>query len=264
MNLTFNQILARTENHEYSKEYTYNEQAGIGGKPSIVAGGVNLKRFPLTVKLHYSFCNPKKIIDEIEQKAENREIINYFFLDEYVGDYVIEKFNVNLTQIYKDMIIYAEIGIDLVENPDSITKFEEQTKTVPVVSDVVDDNVQIVSTGNKTIAEKLKSGSKKLTVFMKNQAEKIKDNVFQNVITTIQTGDIQGLSEIGTQTLNQMQYTIFDEIKANNITDATPVVNKYINNMGGILDENQRNILQTELLKIPEKLINNGLRGNYE
>lgn len=258
--LTLKQILARTENLEYSKEYTYNEQSGIGGKPTIVAGGENLKRFSLTVKLHNSFCNPKKIIEEIGQKAKNREIINYFVLDDYVGDYVIEKFNVNLTQIYRDMIIYAEIGIDLVENPDSITKFEEQTKIVPVVSDVVDDNVQIVSTGNKTIAEKLKTGSKKLTSFLKNQAEKIKDNVFQNVITSVQTGDIKGLSDIGVQTLNQMQYAIFDEIQSNGVTNTSPVVNKYINNMGNILDESQRDILQTELLKIPDRIMQNSLR----
>ena len=142
MNLTFNQILSRTENLEYSKEYRYNEQNGIGTKPSISAGGENLKRFPLTVKLHYSFCNPKKIIEEIEQKASDREIINYFVLEDYVGDYVIANFNVILTQTLKNVVIYAEVGIELLEQPDSITEFEERTKTAPIVDDVVDDNVK--------------------------------------------------------------------------------------------------------------------------
>ncbi|MGN0015433.1 MAG: phage tail protein [Candidatus Gastranaerophilaceae bacterium] len=263
MNLTFNQILARTENLEYSKEYHYNEQAGIGSKPSITAGGENLKRFPLTVKLHITFCNPKKIIEEIEQKAADREIINYFLLNEYIGDYVIEKFNVNLTQTYKDMVIYAEIGIDLLENPESITKFEERTKTTPVINDIVtaDDNVQIVTTGEKTIAEKLKDNGKKLNTFLKNQSETIKNNIFSNVITAVKTGDIQGLSDIGVQTLNTIKTVIFDEIKDAGITKAVPIVDKYINNMGNILDENQREIIENELLQIPDRLIKNVLRG---
>ena len=85
--------------------------------------------------------------------------------------------------------------------------------------------------------------------------------MFENVIIAVQTGDINGLTELGTQTLNQMQYAIFDEIKETGITKALPVVNKYINNMGNILDETQRNILQTELLKIPERIMQNSLRG---
>lgn len=263
MNLTFNQILARTENLEYTKEYTYNEQSGIGGKPSISSGGENLKRFNLTVKLHYSFCNPKKIIDEITEKAQNREIINYFLLEDYIGDYVIEKFSVNLTQTYKDMIIYAEVGIDLLENPESITEFEEIIKTTPIIKDVInsDDNVQIVTTDSKTVVEKIKEGSSKLNKFLKNQAERIKDNVLSGVITAVKTGDIKGLTDIGVQTLNLMQNAVFNEIKTAGITQAIPIVNKYVEGMGNILDEEQRVIIENTLSQIPDKLINNALRG---
>ncbi len=261
--LTLLQILNRTENIGCTKEYTYNEQAGIGGKPSIVAGGENLRRFSLTIKLHSSFCNPKKIIDDIEQKAENREIINYFQLDEYIGDFVIERFNKNIVQTYKDMIIYAEIGIDIVEHTDSITYFEEQTKTTPVTENIVssDDNMQILTTNTKTVAEKLKSSSSKLANFINNQSEKIKNNVFTNVTRTIQTGDIKGLTDIGVLTLNSLQSAILDEIKTAGVTQAIPIVNKYIDGMGSILDEKQREILQTELLQIPDRLIKNALRG---
>lgn len=144
--LNLQQILNRSETREYTKDYKFNEHEGIGGKPEITAGNENLKRFPLKIKLHPNFCNPQKIINEIEKKAENREIINYFLGGKYIGDYVIERYHVNIIQTIKDTVFYAEVEVDLLENPAGITEFQEQSNNEEIsdVAETVDKNSNIM------------------------------------------------------------------------------------------------------------------------
>lgn len=245
--LTLEQILNRSEVMDCSKEYTYNEQEGINCKPSIISGGESLMKFSLKVKLHGSFCKPAQIINQIEEKAEKKEIINYFQNGDYIGDFVINRFYKNIIQTIKQAIYYAEIEVDLLENPDSITEFQQ-------------NNVK----AEEITAEAVSANSSKMKKFL-NQAQKmIVNNIFDSVITTLQTGDITGLNDIGMQIFNQFNNSIISEIKNIGLVQATPIVDKYlnkINNMGSFLDKTQQSILITELSKIPEMLVDKALRG---
>ena len=213
--LTLEQIFNRTETLEYSKEYKYIEQTSVNGKPSIIAGDENLKSFSLRIKLHYSFCNPQNIIDELEEKAENREIINYFQHGVYIGDYVIN-------------------------GPDSITEFEQQTKTNPVI-----DLEQVSETSNK------------MQKFLAKAKDIMVSNVFDSVVSTLQDGDITALGNTGMRILNDVQNTIINEIKTAGLNKAAPIVQKYLSdlNVSNVLDATQTSILKTELSKLPDKLI---------
>lgn len=244
--LTLEQILNRSEVLDCTKEYKYNEQEGIGGKPSIIAGGENLLKYTLKVKLHGSFCNPAQVIKQIEEKAQKKEIINYFQNGEYIGDFVINRFYKNIVQTIKQAIYYAEIEVDLLENPDSITEFKQNnTKAEEITTEAVSSN------------------SSKMKKFLNQTKKMIVDNVFDSVVTTLKTGDIKELSEVGTKILNQLNSSILSEVKEAGLAQATPIVNKYanqINNMTGVLDEKQKTILKAELAKIPDTLINSALR----
>lgn len=244
--LTLEQILNRSEVLDCTKEYKYNEQEGIGGKPSIIAGGENLLKYTLKVKLHGSFCNPAQVIKQIEEKAQKKEIINYFQNGEYIGDFVINRFYKNIVQTIKQAIYYAEIEVDLLENPDSITEFKQNnTKAEEITTEAVSSN------------------SSKMKKFLNQTKKMIVDNVFDSVVTTLKTGDIKELSEVGTKILNQLNSSILSEVKEAGLAQATPIVNKYtnqINYMTSVLDEKQKTILKAELAKIPDTLINSALR----
>lgn len=244
--LTLEQIFNRTENLEYTKEYKYIEQQGITGKPSIVAGGENLKSFPLNIKLHYSFCNPQNIIDEIEEKAENREVINYFQNGKYIGDYVINRLHVNSEQKIDDVLIYAEIEVELLENPDSITEFEQQTKTQPNITQ------QAVS-----------ANSNKMQKFLSNAKNLVVNGVYDSVVSALQSGDLSALGETGVKIFNTLQNSIISDIKAAGLNQAKPIVQKYLQNLNvsSVLTQAQTDTLKTELEKIPEKLIKSALRS---
>ena len=243
--LTLEQIFNRTETLEYSKEYKYIEQTSVNGKPSIIAGDENLKNFSLRIKLHYSFCNPQNIIDELEEKAENREIINYFQHGVYIGDYVINGLRVTAEQKIDDALIYAEIEVNLLENPDSVTEFEQQTKTNPDV-----DLQQVSDTSNK------------MQKFLSKAKDIIVSNIYDSVVSTLQSGDVAALGETGMKILNEAQNYITNEIKVAGLNKAAPIVQKYLSNLNvsNVLDAAQTNILKTELNKLPEKLINSALR----
>lgn len=244
--LTLEQILNRSEVLDCTKEYKYNEQEGIGGKPSIIAGGENLRKFSLKIKLHASFCKPAEIIKNIEEKAEKKEVINYFQNGEYIGDFVINRFYKNIIQTIQQAIYYAEIEIDLLENPDSITEFQQ-------------NNVK----ADEITQEAVSSTSSKMKKFISKTKKMIVDTVFESVMTAVQTGDIQGLSDTGIKILNQFNTSIAAEIKTAGLNQAVPIVNRYTKQLQGltsILDESQISILKQELEKIPDTLIDSALR----
>lgn len=242
---TLAQILNRSEKQEYDKEYKVIEQNGICGKPTIVAGSENLKRFNLPIKLHASFCNPQKIIDEIEEKAENREVINYFVNDKYIGDYVIERFRVNVSQTIKKAVFYAEIEINLVENPESITAFEEQTIQTPeILQEVFEENSNVMKD------------------FAKKSKEIIKQNITNAIVSVIETGSINGLSSIGETILQNYSDNIIAEIKEKGLPFAKEIADEYSSKVEDldILEQDQIAIIQSTIAKIPEKMIDTSLR----
>jgi len=134
----------------------------------------------------------------------------------------------------------------LLENPDSVTEFEQQTKTNPDV-----DLQQVSDTSNK------------MQKFLAKAKNIIVSNVFDSVVSTLQDGDITALGDTGMRILNDVQTTITNEIKVAGLNKAAPIVQKYLSNLNvsNVLDTTQTNILKTELNKLPEKLINSALRS---
>jgi hypothetical protein len=231
-NLTLEQILNRTESISYSKKFKYSEQYGINGKPAIVSTNENLKIYPLKIKLHNSFCNPQTIIDEIEQKAQNREIINYFQNGKYIGNYVISDFNVKIIQKISDIIVLAEININLLEKPD--TNFGILSK---------------IFEKPKINLSKTNANSKKIKSFL-NKADLISNtNLYNNILNNIPNN----LSLEEEKFLKNIVNMIIEDIKTEGLLNSQKIINNYTKNFNEIY-------IKDYLEKIPKILIKTSLR----
>lgn len=147
------EIFQKAENINTESIYNYTEQKGIIGKPSIVFSGVELIRYSLPIKLHFSYCNPSKIIQDLKQIAQNREVISYFQDEEYKGDFVITKIVENPITHYKDKLLCAEITVDLLEVPQD-PDMDYTQKTNPnksVFENFIEDKASNVRNAAKTI-----------------------------------------------------------------------------------------------------------------
>lgn len=123
-NLKLTDVLQLAENIETTKEYKYVEQKSINGKPDIFYTGENLKRYPLKVALHNSFCNIENILADIERYAKEQKTLSYYQNNSYIGEYVIEKYNIDIEKKYLNTIIYAKLSITLLEGG----TFEQKSK----------------------------------------------------------------------------------------------------------------------------------------
>jgi len=242
--LDFQQILNRSESKEFTKEYKYNEHEGIGGKPTISAGNENLKRFPLKIKLHASFCNPQKIIDEIEDKSKNRTNINYFQNGKYIGDYVIERYHANIVQTVQDTIFYAEVEIDLLENPSSITEFKEQNK-IEEISEV---------------AETVEENSNIMQNFLSGIKNAMKEGVIDAGINAIKNTDINQLSNLAKSSFEIISNNVLAEIKDFGLAEIYDKISSYTKNLQGVLENDEIATIKRELEKIPDTMFNTILR----
>lgn len=242
--LDFQQILNRSESREFTKEYKYNEHEGIGGKPIISAGNENLKRFPLKIKLHASFCNPQKIIDEIEYKSKNRTNINYFQNGKYIGDYVIERYHANIVQTVQDVVFYAEVEIDLLENPSSITEFEEQNK-IEEISEV---------------AETVEENSNIMKNFLSETKKTMKEGVIDAGINAIKNTDINQLSNLAKSSFEIISNNVLAEIKDFGLAEIYDKISSYTKNLQGVLENDEIATIKRELERIPDTMFNTILR----
>lgn len=122
--------LQNAESETNTVEMEYTQQKGIGAKPSLLAAGETLKTYSLPIKLHFSYCNPQKIIDELEEKVKNKEAFLYFQGDKYKGCYVINKVSTQTISRTQSEIICAEVTVDLLESPlPEGEEFQQQTKS---------------------------------------------------------------------------------------------------------------------------------------
>lgn len=242
--LDFQQILNRSESREFTKEYKYNEHEGIGGKPIISAGNENLKRFPLKIKLHASFCNPQKIIDEIEYKSKNRTNINYFQNGKYIGDYVIERYHANIVQTVQDVVFYAEVEIDLLENPSSITEFKEQNKIEKI----------------SEFAETVEENSNIMKNFLVETKKAMKEGVIDAGINAIKNTDINQLSNLAKSSFEIISNNVLAEIKDFGLAEIYDKISSYTKNLKGVLENDEIATIKRELERIPDTMFNTILR----
>lgn len=252
MTLSLLEILERTENESYTKEVQYTQQQGITGKPTIVAGNENLKEFPLKIKLHYSFCNPQKIIDEIETKITNHEVIDYFVGAKYIGKYVIKKIEPVIVERINGTITCAEISVDLLESGTKNTKFEQQSK----LSQKINNNSIIQS------ATTYANNSNTVTNFLQNQSSNIKNNMIESILNVVSTENIASLPNIGQTVAGSVANNIVNDVNKYGINNLTPIANNYSNKLNvSSLTEEQQNRLKTVISHIPTNVMNTALRG---
>lgn len=236
-NLTLEQILNRTEAISYSKNYKYVEQTGLNGKPTIVSGNENLKIYPLKIKLHHSFCNPQLIIDEIERKAQNREIINYFQNGKYIGEYVISNFNVNIIKKTDDVVLMADLEVNLLEKYNPITSFVRQLLQNPKVS-----LQKYLSTSN----------------IMKNFSNNMYQIYLNNIFDTTNLNKNTNLSANASQVQSKLASLISESIKSEGVSNANKIIKNYTQSLN--LSQEEEVIIKNNLEIIPKKIIQSSIR----
>ena len=239
--LNFAQILNKTEAVELTQEYKVNEHEGIGGKPHISAGGEVLRRYSLPIKLHASFCNPQEIIDEIEVLASERTTINYFLLGKYIGDFVIERFQQKIIQTIGNAVFYAEITIDIVENPDSITEFEEQDEGENISAETISEDESIMKN------------------FLEESKNLIKESSISAAMDVVNNANLP--SVLGQVTFNNLARTVINSLKNIGLNGIYELIEDNVNNLlGGELSANEIELLKRELIKIPDAVVDTALR----
>lgn len=190
-------ILAKTEIHETETEYGYTEQKGIGSKPTIVATGEALKRYSLPMKLHVSFCNPSQIIKDLESKAKNREVFDYFQGENYIGRYVIYKIHKSTIEQYLEQIICAEISVELLESSSDDDKtYKPQTKKRKQPSGDLKKVEIKPQTPVQKVTVKTKSISESLTKEVLNAALRRGDSYINSITNKIPSEIKNGVSNV--------------------------------------------------------------------
>jgi len=239
-NPTLEQILNRTEALDFTKTYKYAQQQGLSGKPALFATNESLKSYPLKIKLHQSFCNPQKVIKEIEQRAKNRQVINWFQHGKYVGDFFIERYSVKINQKVNDVITYAEIQLTLLENPDKYLTFEQQSKIV-----------------SKINSQKYKENSTVVKEISK------KSSVYDTTIKTLESSINEDLSDSASQIYRQTKSIILKKIQDEGLSNAQNIVNKLCLELStqNVLSLEEYNMIKSDLEKIPITLYNAVVRN---
>ncbi|MBR1754497.1 hypothetical protein IJ732_06635 [bacterium] len=113
--LSLQQIFARAEEIQYEKNIHYTETTAISGKTYLGSSLEGLKKISLKIYLHCSFCNPQEVIDEIENYSKNKKVFDYFQNEKYMGEFLITKYDVSLTQVFNETLICAIINVQLTE-----------------------------------------------------------------------------------------------------------------------------------------------------
>lgn len=239
--LNFAQILSKAESIELTTEYKVNEHETIGGKPHISASGEILKRYSLPLKLHASFCNPQEILDEIEYLSSKRTTINYFQFDKYIGDFVIERVQQKIKQVILNEVFYAEVTIDLVENPDSITEFEEQDEGENVTAETVSENSNIMND------------------FVEKTQNLIKNNSLTAALDVVNNATLPNI--LSQTTFNNLAKSVLNSVKDFGLQGTYELIDDKINNLlGGKLTVDEIELIRQELVKIPDVIVDTALR----
>lgn len=250
MVVNLQKIFDRTENLNFFKEVNYTRQQGIIGKATLAAGAENLKFYPLSIKLHHSFCNPQKIIDEIEEKISRSEVIDYFQGAVYIGKYVIQNLSVEILEQIDGYTTACIISLELLEAGEKEENFVQQ---------VVDTNAAGLANSNNTIAARAKNflaSSNTVVNFVKKQAESIKNNMFSSAMEVLKNNEIEAIPEIGRIVAENVASQIVSDIKSAGITQAEKIAKKYISNIYvPELTDDQTQLLKDTLSLIPGKMI---------
>ena len=243
-------IFDRTENINFSKEVQYTSQQGIIGKASLAAGAENLKVYPLTIKLHYSFCTPAEVIEEIEQKIADKEIIDYFQGSEYIGKYVITKADVDVMELIDGNITACTLNVELLESGEENEDFEQQE---------VDETAEGLE-GNTDSADTYTSVSSKVTNYVKTQAANIKESAISAISDIITNGDFS--SGTALTAAKGIVEKITADVEDDGIVNIKSITEGYTENLSvaNLTDEENQSLIDA-LNEIPGNVLDTVLRG---
>lgn len=238
---TMLKILKMAENITERKEYVYNKMPCINSKPCLQRGNENLLEYEISLPLHHQFCNPRKVIETVEECAKNGDIIDWVYQKKYMGQFVVTYFENSLTRVLRGTIIYAEIKFTLLEVPlDS--EFNEQGE-----EDSLDE------------IEQYSENSSKLQEFRQTVQASLVENVKENILTACVS---TSLSDTAKELVTSVANGVISDLSGVNITDIYNTAQNYMTSItnSGILNANDAEEAVKTIAAIPNLLVEGALR----
>ena len=237
-------ILNMIEAPSTKKEYTYNQMPCINSKPALQRGNENLLEYAVFLPLHFSFCNPKKVIETIKKCALNGDKIDWVYQKQYMGQFVINSVEKTLTKALKGTIIYAELNFNLLEvPPDPDFKAEGKGSMIDETKAVSEKHPKI-----KELAAKVRVSA----------VESFKENVNTALLNT-------SLTDMGKELVRTVSNSVATDLTGVNVGDLYNTVGAYadaVKNNDNLSPAEALNVAQS-IRAIPELMLDGSLRGGF-
>lgn len=243
MDIELIKILNKVQVLSTNKEYKYNKMECINSKPALQAGNENLSEYKILLQLHCMVCNIKKIIEKIENYATSRQSFDWINNGKYMGEFVIDSIEKNINKQIKDIIVYAELTINLLENPTD-KEFKEQISGKTDLSKIL----QYEETSNV------------LNDFEKDIKTNILENITHNIINGITA---ENMSDTAKNFLETVSFNVAKNINDGKIIDIYNAVYDYqklIQN-SKVLSKTDIENLSEQIKLMPEIMLNTVLRS---
>lgn len=243
MDIELTKILNKVQVLSTNKEYKYNKMECINSKPALQAGNENLTEYGILLQLHCMICNPKKIIEKIENYAASRQPFDWIYNGKYMGEFVIDSIEKNIEKQIKDLIVYAELTINLLENPTN-KEFQEQINGKVDLSEFL----QYEESSN----------------FLKDFDNDIKTNIFTTIKNNIINGlETDNLSDVTKNFINTISSRIVADIENGNITEIYDTVSQYqdVVENSKVLSSSEIEKLTKQINLIPNLMLDTVLRS---
>lgn len=242
---TITKIINRAQLTPVKKVYAYNKMACINSKPALQAGNENLEEYSARLQLHYSFCNPKKIIETIEKQAQSREAFDLVHNKEYRGLFVIDSVEKIKTTQIKDVVLYAEIVFNLLEFPFD-EEYKEQLNEVPELGNLA----QYGENSNRVL----------------DFAKKVKNSVVENLQDTVMNAPLSdNLGDRAREIFESVKSGVMADIGRGDVSGIYGSLDNILNNLsqGGIADINYSDleVLKESVSSLGDIVLNAGFRG---
>lgn len=243
---TLSRILNRVQILSTDSIYSYNKLERINSKPLLQAGSENLREYNVSLQLHSSFCNPKEIIQLIEDQAASRTPFNWNYNSEYMGTFVIDSIKKVIQNQVKGFIIYAEVIFNLLESPDD-EEFKEQLNNKPEIDE----------------AELYGAESNKFKDF----TSKVKSSITQNMNNAVATSLVSdNLSDAAKELLSEITSAVIKDTSGVNISELYNKADYWADKVrsNSSLELSDIEVLYQAVKSIPDIMLLNTLRGVNE
>lgn len=236
-------ILQRAQIVSTNYIYKYNQMPCINSKPVLQVGNEELLSYKINIPLHFSFCNPKSILKTLKEQAETKEPFDWIYQKEYKGSFIIENIEENIEKQVNDVILYANISLNLLEYPTD-EEYKEQKE-------------------NKVDLEKYEQYSEDSSK-LKNFAKTIKNSITNNLKDAILNPTLStDLSQRAKEIYSSVANGVISDISNDNLIDIYNTVSNISNSIKNnqSLDFSDIENLKDAINSIPESILSAGLRS---